>query len=151
MRSPPGCRKSVSQLSPAVSQGGAKQLSATVVAPAPVPRSAIAGPGSRKKVLLEGLLGGLLLGVFLVLLREATDPRVRDEHELRRVTGAPTFGRIAAARRPLLLTDAEGRAAEAVRALRANVLQSRARARARSSSPRPRRATAVRRPQSTSR
>src|SRR5438105_12000647 len=63
----------VKQLSPAVSQGGAKQLSATVVAPAPVPRSAIAA-GSRKKVLVEGLVGGLLLGLVLVLLREATEP-----------------------------------------------------------------------------
>ena len=112
--------KSVSQLSPAVSQGGAKQLSATIVAPAPVPRSAIAA-GSRKKVLVEGLVGGLVLGALLVLLREATDPRVRNERELRRVTGAPLLGRVAAGRRPLLLTDAEGRAAEAVRALRANV------------------------------
>jgi polysaccharide biosynthesis transport protein len=112
--------KSVSTLSPAVTQGGTKQLNATVVAQAPVPRSPLAKTG-KKTTYLEGLLGGLVIGVLLVLGRELLDTRVRNEEELRRVTAAPLVGRVTAARRPLLLGDSEGRSGEAFRALRANV------------------------------
>jgi succinoglycan biosynthesis transport protein ExoP len=112
--------KSVGTLSPAVTQGGAKQLNATVVAQAPVPRQALATTGKKQRY-AEGLLGGLVIGVLVVLLIEMLDTRVRNEVELRQVTAAPVMGRVTAARHPLLLGDTEGRAGEAFRALRANV------------------------------
>ncbi|HZV24807.1 MAG TPA: polysaccharide biosynthesis tyrosine autokinase [Acidothermaceae bacterium] len=112
--------KSVSTLSPAVTQGGTKQLNATVVAQAPVPRDRVAASGKKTKY-AEGLLGGLIIGVLLVLGREVLDTRVRNEEELHLVTGAPVVGRVTATRRPLLLGDSEGRSGEAFRALRANV------------------------------
>jgi capsular exopolysaccharide synthesis family protein len=112
--------KSVGTLSPAVTQGGTKQLSATVVAQAPVPRQAIA-TGGKKTRYAEGLVGGVVLGALLVLALEMLDSRIRNDEELRRVTAAPLIGRVTAARRPLLLGDTEGRSGEAFRALRANV------------------------------
>ncbi len=112
--------KSVGTLSPAVTQGGTKQLSASVVAQAPVPRAPLATTG-KKQSYAEGLVGGLVIGVLLVLALEMLDTRVRNEDELRQVTAAPLVGRITATRRPLLLGDTEGRAGEAFRALRANV------------------------------
>ncbi len=112
--------KSVGTLSPAVTQGGQKQLNATVVAQAPVPRERVASSGKKTKY-AEGLLGGLIIGALLVLGRELIDTRVRNEEELQMVTGAPLVGRITAARRPLLLGDSEGRSGEAFRALRANL------------------------------
>ncbi len=112
--------KSVGTLSPAVTQGGTKQLSASVVAQAPVPRAPLATTG-KKQSYAEGLLGGLVIGVLLVLAIEMLDTRVRNEEELREVTAAPLLGRVTATRRPLLLGDTEGRAGEAFRALRANV------------------------------
>ena len=112
--------KSVASLSPAVTQGGTKQLSATVVAQAPVPRDKLA-KGGKKQRYAEGLLAGLIIGALLVLGRELLDTRVRSEDELRQVTAVPMLGRITATRRPLLLGDTEGRVGEAFRALRANV------------------------------
>lgn len=113
--------KSVGTLSPAVAQSGAKQLSATVVAPAPVPHSALATSG-KKKLYLEGLIGGLVLGICLALLREVTDTRVRNDEDLLRVSGTPVLGRVDYSRsKPLLVGDTEGRAGESFRALRANV------------------------------
>jgi polysaccharide biosynthesis transport protein len=112
--------KSVGTLSPAVTQGGTKQLNATVVAQAPVPREALA-TGGKKQGYAEGLLGGFVVGVLLVLVVEMLDTRVRNDEEVQQVTAAPLIGRVTAARRPLLLGDTEGRAGEAFRALRANV------------------------------
>jgi tyrosine-protein kinase len=112
--------KSVGTLSPAVTQGGTKQLNATVVAQAPVPRETIATSGKKTRY-AEGLIAGLVVGVLLVLAREILDTRVRSEEELRQVTAAPALARVTATRRPLLLGDTEGRAGEAFRALRANV------------------------------
>ena len=112
--------KSVGTLSPAVTQGGTKQLNATVVGQAPVPHEAIAASGKKKKY-IEGLVGGVILGALLVLALEILDSRIRNDEELRQVTAAPLLGRVTATRRPLLLGDTEGRAGEAFRALRANV------------------------------
>jgi succinoglycan biosynthesis transport protein ExoP len=112
--------KSVSTLSPAVTQGGAKQLTATVVAQAPVPRQAQA-TGGKKQRYVEGFVGGIVLGVLVVLLIEMIDTRVRTDEELRRVTAVPLIGRVNTTRRPLLLGNTEGRAGEAFRALRANM------------------------------
>jgi succinoglycan biosynthesis transport protein ExoP len=112
--------KSVATLSPAVTQGGTKQLNATVVAQAPVPRARLAATGKKTRY-AEGLVGGLVIGVLLVLARELLDTRIRNEEELLLVTAAPLVGRVTAARRPLLLGDSEGRSGEAFRALRANV------------------------------
>jgi succinoglycan biosynthesis transport protein ExoP len=117
--------KSVGTLSPAVAQSGAKQLSATF-APAPVPRSALATSG-KKKLYVEGFVGGLILGICLALLREVTDTRVRTEEDLLRVSGTPVLGRVDYSRdKPLLVGDTEGRAGESFRALRANVFALRA-------------------------
>ena len=85
-----------------------------------MPREKVAASGKKTKY-AEGLLGGLIIGVLLVLGRELLDTRVRNEEELQLVTGAPLVGRVTAARRPLLLGDSEGRSGEAFRALRANV------------------------------
>ena len=112
--------KSVGTLSPAVTQGGSKQLNATVVAQAPVPHQALATTGKKRRY-AEGLVGGLVLGVLAVLVLEMLDTRIRGEEELRQVTAAPLVGRVTAAHRPLLLGDTEGAAGEAFRALRANV------------------------------
>jgi capsular exopolysaccharide synthesis family protein len=118
--------KIVAQLSPAVARSGAKELSATVVAPARVPRSALA-TGGKKTRYVEGLLGGLLLGIFLARLLEGPRTLVRDEREISRVIDIPVLGRIEYARnKPLLAGDTEGPAGEAYRALRANVFALRA-------------------------
>lgn len=113
--------RTVAQLSPAVTRSGAKQMSATVVAPAQLPRLPLAA-GGKKTRYVEGLLGGLLLGIFLARLLEGPRALVRDERGISKVSDAPVLGRIEyARRRPLLLGDTEGHAGEAFRALRANV------------------------------
>jgi succinoglycan biosynthesis transport protein ExoP len=112
--------KSVGTLSPAVTQGGAKQLNATVVGQATVPREPLATSGKKKRY-AEGFLGGLIVGALLVLGREMLDTRVRNDEELREVTAVPMLARVTAGRRPLLLGDTEGRTGEAFRALRANL------------------------------
>ena len=118
--------KSVAQLSPAVARSGVKQLSATVVAPAQLPRAALA-TGGKKTLYVEGLLGGLLFGIILVRLLEGPRTLVRDEREVSRVSDTPVLGWIDDARsRPLLIGDTENRVGEAFRALRANVFALRA-------------------------
>ena len=113
--------KTVAQLSPAVTRSGVKQMSATVVAPAQLPRLPLAA-GGKKTRYVEGLLAGLLLGIFLARLLEGPRALVRDERRVSKVSDAPVLGRIEYARRtPLLVGDTEGDAGEAFRALRANV------------------------------
>ena len=91
--------KSVGTLSPAVTQGGSKQLTATVVAQAPVPRQALATTGKKQRY-AEGLVGGLVIGVLLVLALEMLDTRIRDEERTaagnRRSFGRPGHCRAAA-------------------------------------------------------
>lgn len=91
-------------------------------------------------VLVLGVLLGLLIGLVLALVRDAFDDRVRDAVQLERWLGAATLAvlpRTARIRRSILgggryrvlsrprrvitVTDPDGRAAQAIRALRATL------------------------------
>lgn len=51
----------------------------------------IVGP-SRVKTIAASLLSGIFLGLLLVLLREKTDPRIRDASQLAEIVAAPVWG-----------------------------------------------------------
>ena len=86
-----------------------------------MPHSPLAA-GGKKTVYVEGLLGGLLLGVILTRLLGGPRSLVRDEREVSKVSGTPVLGWIGYTRnKPLLVGDTEGHAGEAFRALRVNV------------------------------
>ncbi len=75
-----------------------------------------------------GVAGGLVLGVAYALLREKFDTRLRSYREVADLMGLAVVGRIpiipaqSLQRGPLVVvTEAEGRAAEALRALRGNI------------------------------
>src|SRR5439155_18719821 len=75
-----------------------------------------------KRALALGGLAGLVLGLTLAFVIEALDNRVRSEHEVEGLLGAPLLGRI----QPLpsedgefaIATDPESQTAEAFRQLR---------------------------------
>lgn len=75
---------------------------------------------------LLGLLGGLVVGIGIIALREALDTRVRSVADIESLTKRPVLGAIAydasVARHPLVIQDRPtGAEAEAFRALRAAV------------------------------
>ncbi|WP_175954798.1 hypothetical protein [Schaalia sp. Marseille-Q2122] len=51
----------------------------------------IIGP-SRVKIIAASLLSGVFLGLLVVLLREKTDPRIRDAAQLAEIVAAPVWG-----------------------------------------------------------
>jgi capsular polysaccharide biosynthesis protein len=65
-----------------------RQLASAKIFPYPVNQSA-----SHKKI-LYGLIGGLVLGVFLGFLRNSLDDSIRTEKELERLLGLPVVGSI---------------------------------------------------------
>ena len=71
---------------------------------------------SHKVIPVLGALLGLLLGLVLAFVRDTFDDRIRDAAQFEQKLGAPT---LAVLPPDLSLRDAEGRAAEAVRTLRA--------------------------------
>lgn len=91
----------------------------------------------RKVLLAIGLVIGLMLGVVVAFCRDAFDDRIRDSAQLEHKLGAPTLavllpagrskpGRDAGQARPApdlsIVTNPNGRSAEAVRALRATLM-----------------------------
>lgn len=51
----------------------------------------VIGP-SRVKIIAASLLSGIFLGLLVVLLREKTDPRIRDAAQLAEIVAAPVWG-----------------------------------------------------------
>lgn len=96
-----------------------KVISGPTVNPAPV--------SPRKTVNLAiGLLGGLVLGLVIALMRSVLDNTVRQVAALRSLTGVPVLGVIPAnrqVRKNPVLPDAQGQSihAEAIRQLRTNL------------------------------
>ncbi|WP_434966155.1 polysaccharide biosynthesis tyrosine autokinase [Janibacter indicus] len=101
-------------------------VSSTPIQPAVAP-SRPASPDPVRNIAL-GLLGGLVLGIGLALLRHASDTRVRSEADIKALSDAPMLAGL-----PLestrsgeglisLETDPHGRHAEAIRRLRTNLM-----------------------------
>jgi len=92
----------------------------------------------KKAILVVGALLGLLVGLVVAFVRDAFDDRVRDPAELERKAGAPTLAVLTRAETTLqqgrggggrragpaiaIAASPDGRAAEAVRALRATLV-----------------------------
>lgn len=75
-----------------------------------------------------GAILGLVLGIAIAFLIEKLDTRLHDRHQVAQITNMPLLGRIgrisseALAKSPLVvLTEADSRAAEAIRMLRSNL------------------------------
>ncbi|MEV7135685.1 polysaccharide biosynthesis tyrosine autokinase [Arthrobacter sp. NPDC093128] len=104
--------------------GGNSPVSLSVIKPAVAP-SAPSAPDTKLN-LIAGLLGGLLAGTAIAVLRSVLDNRIRGEMDLRKVTTAPLLGGISydadAVKKPLL-TQAETQSprAESFRQLRTNL------------------------------
>ncbi len=103
---------------------GSDAVRATVLAPAMVPD----GPSSPSLVrnLALGLLGGLVLGVGLALLRQKLDTKIRGEQDVKTVTerailGVVPFDSEAPSHPVVLHDDPLGARSEAVRRLRTNL------------------------------
>ncbi|WP_375400967.1 polysaccharide biosynthesis tyrosine autokinase [uncultured Amnibacterium sp.] len=116
-------RAAVTALTPAATDG-TQNVRLTVVRTG-VAASSAATP-NRPMTIALGLLGGLLLGVLLVILRELLNTKVRSLDELEQLTGVPTVGQIPVAagidRRPLVMVDDRGGlAAEGFRSLELNI------------------------------
>ena len=97
-----------------------------VVIPATVPSTPYAPQPTRSAVMAAAL--GFILGIGYALLREKLDTRLRSYREVGEVMGLPVVGRIpvipqaSMEKGPLVVvTEAEGRAAESLRALRGNI------------------------------
>ena len=98
----------------------------SVAVPATEP-SAPYAPQPRRSAAM-GAAFGLLLGIALAFTREKLDTRLRSHREVREIMGLPIIGRIgripsdALAKGPLVVvSEANGRAAESLRVLRSNL------------------------------
>ena len=98
----------------------------SVVVPASTPTTPVSPQPVRSAAM--GAAAGLILGLILAFLREKLDTRLRSHREISEIMGLPIVGRVpeipkeALASGPLVVVgDAEGRAAEAVRLLRSNL------------------------------
>jgi len=105
-------------------RGRASPVKVSVTSQAREPTS----PESPRKplYLALGALLGLIVGTGAVVLRDALDTRIRDEHDAAALAGAPVLGRITeqrrAKKRPLVMVnDPSSPEAEAYRQLRTNV------------------------------
>lgn len=98
----------------------------TIAIPATVPSAPYAPRPQRSAAM--GLAVGVVLGVVVAFAREKLDTRLRSHREVREIMDMPIIGRIARipnealAKGPLIvISEANGRAAEAVRVLRSNL------------------------------
>jgi succinoglycan biosynthesis transport protein ExoP len=108
----------------APSRGKASPVKVSVTSPAREPTS----PESPRKplYLALGVLLGLILGTGAVVVRDLLDNRLRDEHDVATLAGAPVLGRIIeqrkAKKRPLVMVnEPSSPEAEAYRQLRTNL------------------------------
>jgi succinoglycan biosynthesis transport protein ExoP len=81
-----------------------------------------------KKSAAIGIVAGLVLGIGFSFLREKLDTRLHDRHEVAEIMQMPVIGRIAkipvealAKGQLVVLSEADGRAAESIRVLRSNL------------------------------
>jgi Mrp family chromosome partitioning ATPase len=98
----------------------------SVVVPATTPSTPVSPKPVRSAAL--GAAAGLILGLVLSFLREKLDTRIRSHREISEIMGMPIVGRVpeipqeALAKGPLVvINEADGRAAEALRLLRSNL------------------------------
>ncbi|GAB5077188.1 polysaccharide biosynthesis tyrosine autokinase [Arthrobacter sp. AD-310] len=104
--------------------GGVSPVSMSIIKPAKAP-AAPSAPNTRVNLLL-GLVVGFVAGIGCAVLRAVLDNRIRNEHDLRRITNAPLLGAIAfeedAERKPLLTqVGQQSPRAESFRRLRTNL------------------------------
>lgn len=104
--------------------GGTSPISLSVIKPAAAPR--VPSAPDTKLNLAAGLLGGVILGVGVAILRTKLDNKIRGEADLRKVTDAPLLGGIAfdqdAQRKPLLTqAPPQSPRAESFRQMRTNL------------------------------
>lgn len=104
--------------------GGTSPISLSVIKPAAAP-TVPSAPDTRLN-LAAGLLGGVIVGLGVAILRTKLDNKIRGEADLRRVTDAPLLGGIAFdqdAKRKPLLTQAPPQSprAESFRQMRTNL------------------------------
>jgi capsular exopolysaccharide synthesis family protein len=104
--------------------GGTSPVNLSVIAPAKAPTEPSA-PNVRLNLLL-GLVGGVVAGLAVAIVRAKTDNRVRGEAELRAITTAPLLGGISydqdAVKKPLITqAPLQSRRSELFRQLRTNL------------------------------
>lgn len=105
-------------------KGGTSPVKLSVIMPASAPTAPTA-PNTPMN-LIFGVLGGLILGVGIAILRTILDTKVRGEADLRRVSDAPILGGISfdgdATKKPLLTqAPAQSPRAESFRQIRTNL------------------------------
>lgn len=106
------------------SLGGTSPVKLSVITPASAPTEPSA-PNTQMNVTV-GILGGLILGVGIAILRTTLDTKIRGEADLRRITDAPLLGGISfdgdATKKPLLTqAPPQGPRAESFRQIRTNL------------------------------
>lgn len=115
--------ETVTALSPRNAEGKAS-IDANVVTPASAPGSPTSPKTSRD--LVAGVLGGLMIGIFLSVVRELLDTRIRDASDVEALIGLPVVGRLRSSREiakhPLAMRDhRHGAISESFRRLRTSV------------------------------
>ena len=116
--------KTVEALTPARGKAGGSDVSIQTISPASVPTFAVS---PRTKFLTAtGLAAGLLLGIAIAVVAGLLDTRIRDRHDLERVSYAAVLGVIprwrGSRRAQVAMTrDPGGQRAEAYRSVRSNL------------------------------
>jgi Mrp family chromosome partitioning ATPase/capsular polysaccharide biosynthesis protein len=98
----------------------------SVAVPASAPSAPFAPKPKRSAAI--GIVLGLVLGIGLSFLREKLDTRLHDRHEVSEIMEMPVIGRVAkipvealAKGQLVVMSEADGRAAESIRVLRSNL------------------------------
>jgi capsular exopolysaccharide synthesis family protein len=104
-------------------QSGTPVLKLTIIHPAVVPASPVAP--QKKLILLLGLFGGLFLGLFIVVMREWLNNRLRSPLDVQAISTLPLLGVVPADRHaksePNAFQAGTGARGEAFRRLRTNL------------------------------